>query len=198
MRKRVKNSLRAVALVAIIAAVAAPVAVAAPDHTGAATPGKPAVVTSVLKGEGRLNYPVPQDDVRVSVDAKAVFPAKNPWDPTRSSGTFRIYHSFGQPGGKPPKVYWGDFKVDCLTTGGPTATVTGRLFRTSPGHPWLKELPPHVRMGASFYVPEDGRGPARVGLSGPGKKGEPISKCMAPAADATVIDGGYALKDKVR
>lgn len=36
--------------------------------------------------------------------------------------------------------YWGEFKVDCLTTGGPTATVTGRLVRTSPGHPWLTTL----------------------------------------------------------
>ncbi|MGA4841883.1 hypothetical protein [Streptomyces sp. G45] len=103
-----KNSLRAVALVAVVAAVAAPVAVAAPDQPDAVrTPQKPAVVTSALKGEGRLNYPVPEDDVRISVDATATYPAQNPWRPTRSKGTFRIYHSFGQPGGKPPKVYWG-------------------------------------------------------------------------------------------
>ncbi|MGA4841882.1 hypothetical protein [Streptomyces sp. G45] len=53
-------------------------------------------------------------------------------------------------------------------------------------------------MGASFHVPEDGRGPARVGMTGPNGKGEPpLAKCMAPAADGTVIAGGYTLKDKV-
>ncbi|WP_328876153.1 hypothetical protein OHT76_42115 [Streptomyces sp. NBC_00287] len=75
------------------------------------------------------------------------------------------------------------------SSGGPTATVTGRLVRTSPGHPWLTVLDPPTRVGVSFFVPE--KGEARIGLSGATEKGEPLlSRCMAPAADARVVDGG--------
>jgi hypothetical protein len=50
-------------------------------------------------------------------------------------------------------------------------------------------------MGVSFFVPEQGE--ARIGLSGATKKGEPLlTKCMAPAADARIIDGGYTLRDR--
>ncbi|MEU7051141.1 hypothetical protein AB0A67_22680, partial [Streptomyces eurythermus] len=33
------------------------------------------------------------------------------------------------------------------------ATVTGRLVRTSPGHPWIDTLGLGTRMGVSFLVP---------------------------------------------
>ncbi|MGX1887392.1 hypothetical protein [Streptomyces sp. NPDC055287] len=47
----------------------------------------------------------------------------------------------------------------------------------------------------SFLVPE--KGEARIGLSGATKKGEPLlTKCMAPAADAKIVDGGYTLHDR--
>ncbi|MET9645697.1 hypothetical protein ACFZB6_11125 [Streptomyces syringium] len=52
-------------------------------------------------------------------------------------------------------------------------------------------------MGISFYVADKGSGPSRIGLSGLPKAGETqIAKCMAPAADAAVIKGGYVLQGK--
>lgn len=175
------RTLRVTALLAVVAAVAAPVAVAAPAPDTATVSS-----LSSLKGEARMDYPVANQEVRVSVDARSTYTVGS--IPQRSWGTFRISHA--QDG----KVYWGEFKVDCLTTGGPTATVTGRLVRTSPGHPWRTMLDPHTRMGVSFFVPE--KGEARIGLSGATKKGEPLlTKCMAPAADAKVVDGGYTLRD---
>ncbi|MBO8194146.1 hypothetical protein ITI46_21145 [Streptomyces oryzae] len=182
-----KQILRATAVVALIAAVATPVAVAAPSPEAA--PGAPAAVarTSVLKGQARLGYPVAEEKVRVTVNAHSTF-AEGSF-PTRSWGTFRISHVIDG------RNYWGDFKVDCLTTGGPTATVTGRLVRTSPGHPWRTQLDPHTRMGVSFYVPHHGK--ARAGLSGATAKRAPLlSKCMAPAADMPVVEGGYTLRDR--
>ncbi|MBZ4323405.1 hypothetical protein [Streptomyces huiliensis] len=183
----------------MVAAVAAPVAVAvaAPDRSE--PPARQAVAVSSLKGDARMDYPVRDQEVRVSVDARSTYAAGSV--SRRSWGTFRISHA--QDG----KLYWGEFKVDCLTTGGPTATVTGRLVRTSPGHPWRTELEPHTRMGVSFFVPEKGsgkglekdqtKGEARIGLSGATKKGEPLlTQCMAPAADAKVVDGGYTLRDR--
>ncbi|WP_066974583.1 hypothetical protein [Streptomyces sp. NRRL F-4489] len=173
------------ALLAVVVAVAAPVAAAAPAPPAPAS--REAAAVSSLKGDGRMDYPIADQEVRVSVDAHSAYTGGS--TPQRSWGTFRISHA--QDG----KVYWGEFAVDCLTTGGPTATVTGRLVRTSPGHPWLTMLDPHTRMGVSFFVPEKGQ--ARLGLSGATKKGEPLlTKCMAPAADAKVVDGGYALRDR--
>ncbi|WP_069887246.1 hypothetical protein [Streptomyces luteocolor] len=156
-------------------------------------------VTSRLKGEGRLDYAVPQDDVRVSVDARATFRSKDWSLPVKSSGTFRIYHRSPSPDGGPDLVNWGDFKVDCLTTGGPTATVTGRLVRTGGTMDgWDDYLKRHVRMGVSFYAGDKESGaPARVGISGGTEKGEPLlSRCMAPAADSELVKGGYRIEDK--
>jgi hypothetical protein len=123
-------------------------------------------------------------------------PSPSPYFPTWSWGTFRIYHGIKEPG-KPHWANWGDFKVDCLTTGSPTATVTGMLVRATPGGPWEDLVKRHVRMGVSFYVAGKGAGPSRIGLSGATPNGEPLlTKCMAPAANAPVIRGGYTLKDK--
>lgn len=132
-----KNTLRAAAVLALVAAVAAPVAVAAPAP--ADPPPAPRTTHSSLKGDARMGYAVADEEVRVSVNAHAEFgPASLP---TRSWGTFRISHEIDGT------VHWGEFAVDCLTTGGPTATVTGRLIRTSPGHIWRTTLEPHTRMG---------------------------------------------------
>lgn len=140
--------------------------------------------TASIRGWARIEFPAPGNDVQVSVDAHALFKGGSSY-PERSWGTFRIYHRIEQPG-QQPVVNWGDFEVDCLTTGGPTATVTGTLVRAAPGSPWLLG----DRSGVSFYVPEDGS-PGRVGLAG--IPNPPLTPCMAPAADARVIDGGYSL-----
>ncbi|WP_167538392.1 hypothetical protein [Streptomyces albofaciens] len=153
---------------------------------------------SSLKGWARGDYPVAADDVQLTVDAHRAEPADGSRRPATSWGTFRLYHKVARPG-RPPLVLWADFKVDCLTTGGPTATVTGTLERTSPHHAWQHEMAPHSRMGASFYVAPKGAGPSRVGLIGPTAKGRPkVTPCAAPAADTKVIAGGYTLKDRVR
>ncbi|MFI8927639.1 hypothetical protein ACIG3E_08185 [Streptomyces sp. NPDC053474] len=111
-----------------------------------------------------MDCPVEDEEVRIGVDAKAVSPAGGSFRKSRSTGTFRIQHSYPARDGKPARTLWGDFKVDCLTTGGSTATVTGILVRTSPGHPW-----------------RTARGTARIGLSGATAKGEPkLTRCMAP------------------
>ncbi|MFE0190304.1 hypothetical protein [Streptomyces sp. NPDC058989] len=181
--------LRVTAALALVLALAAPVAAAAPTE-----PNTPAPTTfSALKGEARMEYPVDTEEVRFSVDAHSVYGAGN--RPERSWGTFRLSHSYQRPDGT-TKVLWGDFKVDCLTTGGPTATVTGTLVRTSPGHPWTGRVHPHFRQGVSFLVPEGG-GQARIGLSGATGPDEPrTTPCMAPAADSPVFDGTYTLKDR--
>ncbi|WP_433544544.1 hypothetical protein ACQPZG_05105 (plasmid) [Streptomyces sp. CA-294286] len=142
---------------------------------------------SSLKGEARVGYEVRDQEVRIAVNARSTYAAGS--TPVTSKGTFRISHA--QDG----QLYWGEFEVDCLTTGGPNATVTGRLVRTSPDHPWLTELPPHVRMGASFSVPKHGR--SRVGIAVSSDKGAPeLTRCMAPAADMPVIESGYTLRDR--
>lgn len=185
-----KNTLRAAAVLALVAAVAAPVAVAAPAPAPA--PGAPVTQgvsrTVSLKGAARLGYEVGTEEVRVTVDAHGTY--EHGSLPTGARGTFRVSHVIDG------RDYWGDFEVDCLTTGGPTATVTGRLVRTSPGHPWNEAFEPHTRMGLSFYVPgNSANGKPRVGLAAPRPKGQPLlTKCMAQAADMPVVDGGYALR----
>jgi hypothetical protein len=167
-------------------------AVAAPAES---TPS--ATTTASIKGWARMDFPAPGNNIQITVDAHGTFTESSPYFPTASGGTFRIYHRIDQPNGGPPLVNWGDFKVDCLTTGGPTATVTGILVRTTPGGPWQDLLDRHARMGVSFYVAGKGGGPSRIGLSGATSPGEPLlTKCMAPAANAAVIQGGYTLKGK--
>ncbi|MGW5421096.1 hypothetical protein [Streptomyces sp. NPDC003943] len=189
-----KNLLRAAAVLALVAAVATPAAAAPAPEPAPAAVTAPAtgssVTTSALKGSARLGYEVGTETVRVSVDAHATYERGSV--PTRSWGTFRISHVIDG------RDYWGDFEVDCLRTGGPTATVTGRLVRTSPGHPWNEAFDPHTRMGLSFFVPGNhASGPARVGLGAPAPKGQPLlTPCMAPAADMPVTEGGYTLGDR--
>ncbi|MFI0712879.1 hypothetical protein ACH4SK_19965 [Streptomyces inhibens] len=206
-----KTALRITALLALaIGTTAATHAASAAERSGKApakavpaatttpaittTPG--ATTTAGIKGWARMYFPAPGNDVQVSVDAHGTYTSMSPVFPTRAWGTFRISHRIDQPDGRPPLTYWADFKVDCLTTGGPTATVTGTVVRASdnPRDPWQDMLKDHVRMGVSFYVAGKDGGPSRIGLSG--EAGRTLSKCMAPAADAPVIKGGYRLKDK--
>ncbi|MGW8886287.1 hypothetical protein [Streptomyces sp. NPDC055749] len=127
------RTLRATALLALVAAVTAPVTVAAP-----ASPSPETVALSSLKGDAHTDHPVANQELRVFVNSRSTCTVGS--IPQHSWGTFRISHA--QDG----KLYWGEFKVDCLTAGGPTATVTGRLVRTSGDHPWLAMLDPHTHM----------------------------------------------------
>jgi hypothetical protein len=152
--------------------------------------------TSHLRGWARMYFPAADNDIQVTVDAHATFDPNGAWRPTRSWGTFRISHRLKLPDGT-WFTNWGDLKVDCLTTGGPTATVTGTLTRVTSGGPWEDLLKKQVRMGVSFYIAPRGAGPSRIGLSGAPQPGaERLSTCMAPAADAPLIKGRYTLIDK--
>ncbi|MEV1198542.1 hypothetical protein [Microbispora rosea] len=152
--------------------------------------------TASIKGTARMYFPAPGNDIRVTVDAHGEYTKESPVFPTRAWGTFRIHHAVEEPG-RPRQVNWGELKVDCLTTGGPTATITGTLVQATPGGPWEDLVTRKVRMGVSFYVAAKGRGPSRIGLSGATSPGEALlTRCMAPAPDAPVIGGGYVLRDK--
>ncbi|GAA3040386.1 hypothetical protein GCM10020000_18620 [Streptomyces olivoverticillatus] len=145
-----------------------------------------------------MDYPMPGNDIRITVDARSFYGAGHL--PVRSEGTFRISHRTDAMNGQPASENWGEFTVDCLTTGGPVATVTGTLVRTTPGGPWEKAgyLKRHIRMGVSVYVAKQERRaePDRA-VRGGAEKGElPLKKCMAPAPGATVVAGGYSLTDR--
>ncbi|WP_326812769.1 hypothetical protein OIE62_02790 [Streptomyces scopuliridis] len=203
-RSRLPN--RAITFLAATAVVATTTGIAAASTAPASEPEKTArasassgTLISSLKGWGRMDYPDAGQDIQVTVDAHATFKGVGWTRPDKAWGTFRIYHRMPAANGEPELVNWGDFKVDCLTSGGPTATVTGRLVRTGGNvSAWDDYLKRHVRMGISFYVADGkGSGPSRIGLSGGTEDGEPLlSKCMAPAADAEVIKGGYDLTDR--
>jgi hypothetical protein len=142
----------------------------------------PSDTTGAVTGWAQMYFPAPGNDVEITVDAHATFGAGE--FPTKSWGTFLIYHRIDEGGGQ-TYVNWGDFAVDCVTTGGPTATVTGTLVHAAPGSPWQLG----VRTGLSFYV--DGAA-SRIGIAG--MPTPPLSACMAPAASAPLIRGGYQIR----
>ncbi|GDY70719.1 hypothetical protein SAV31267_002040 [Streptomyces avermitilis] len=134
-RSRLPN--RAITFLAATAVVATTAGIAAASTAPASEPEKTArasassgTLISSLKGWGRMDYPDAGQDIQVTVDAHATFEGVGWTRPDKAWGTFRIYHRMPAANGEPELVNWGDFKVDCLTSGGPTATVTGRLVRT--------------------------------------------------------------------
>lgn len=145
-----------------------------------------------LRGSARLEHFTPGDDVRFSVNAHASYPrpAQSPY-PATATGTARFYHWFSQA--TPPVAVWAEISVDCLVTGGNTATVTGFVVDASPQLSDWEER--KIRLG--FSVVDNGKGGIdRVGFSGPTDRGEPLlQECMAPAAYFPVKKGGYTVRD---
>ncbi|MEU6864956.1 hypothetical protein ABZ924_17010 [Streptomyces sp. NPDC046876] len=195
--RRSSKTVRIAALLALAAALAVPVASA---EAATPPPPAPAETTAHIKGWARLEYPDPADDIQVTVDARGTYTKDSPWFPVKSEGTLRLSHKMVRPNGV-SRTYWADMEVDCVTRGGPNATVTGRIVAASNNpkdadfpmdDPLQAMLKDHVRMGMSFYVPGKGGGPARVGLSGPADM--TLSKCMAPAPFDKVLKGGFTLK----
>ncbi|MER7468701.1 hypothetical protein [Streptomyces sp. NPDC097981] len=191
MRNR---TLRIAAVLALAAALTGTAATAS-----AVTPPPAAETTARIKGSAHLDYPTAGEDIQVTVDARATYTKDGPWLPVKSEGTLRLSHTMPQPDGG-SRTYWADMEVDCMTKGGPNATVTGRIVAASnnpqgggfPPDPFQDMLKDHVRLGMSFYVPGKGGGPARVGLSGAADK--TLSRCMAPAPYDKVVKGGFTLK----
>ncbi|MGW5675448.1 hypothetical protein ACWEV4_10255 [Streptomyces sp. NPDC003860] len=171
----------------------------------------PAVVG--IKGGGRMAYPVPEDEIRIFVNARGTVPAR---DGARAGagtaagagaasgatagakawGTFRIQHLVPQPDGRPPLFNWGNFKVDCLRVDGSEVTVTGRIVEAGPYWQEFLERKPTARMGLSFHIPKRGEGPSRVAITPPAAADRPeVPKCAVKAPDADVIEGGYRVMD---
>ncbi|MEU4623939.1 hypothetical protein AB0G04_28690 [Actinoplanes sp. NPDC023801] len=167
---------------AIVAATCTMLSLPAAAHAG------PDPDVARLHGSALVFYPPsPADEVRFTVDAYARYGGLGPW-PVRSWGTAHLSHH------SPAQNYtvWYSMRVDCLMTGGDTATVTGEVLDASPNAAgWIGD-----RVG--FSVTDRGRRD-RVGMTGllsPYPDDSPAPrKCTAPAAYSTVVGGGYTVTD---
>ncbi|GHG53566.1 hypothetical protein GCM10018779_15640 [Streptomyces griseocarneus] len=150
-----------------------------------------------MSGQARISYAYsPKDEIRFSVDAQSA-PFSRPVDqfpmgmPTDARGKVTIYH--WSPGKKEARR--GEAAVDCLVTGGDTATLTAVV--TTSQDP--KEI--GTRMGFSVRTggPGKGRFGFHLGVSNldvvDGKAVMPhVGTCMAPAPFAPVAEGGFTVR----
>lgn len=165
-------------------------ATAATARVVAGSPAAERATTGVVKGSGRIMYADPDDDVRFTVDATVTYPPGTT-DPFagKAQGTARVFHHFANA--PTPTTIWADISVDCVVTGGRSATVTGIVTATSPNNTdWIGQ-----RVG--FNVADNGVGRFdRIGWSGPRMTGDPeLRRCTAPAPFFTLKAGGYTVKD---
>ncbi|WP_329235790.1 hypothetical protein OG417_30410 [Actinoallomurus sp. NBC_01490] len=164
------------ALVSIGALVALTVtgATASAGTPTAGAPKEPALV-----GSAKIHYAyAPDDDIRFDFDAHGFY--------TLARGTFHFRHSgIGADGRPVTGEAWG--KVDCLATGGDTATMTGTITRT---------VPPGIMAGAvGFSVAGHGRH-QRLGFSwGVLESPAELPGCYAIAPFTTVTAGHFAVTD---
>ncbi|MBT2478074.1 hypothetical protein [Streptomyces sp. ISL-94] len=186
-----KNRTRALALAGSVALVAILVA-AAPAP---ASPAGPKVAS--VHGGGTIYFPYsPKDDIRFTVDAESA-----PWSrphpapglekglPTDARGRVTIYHYV--PENNSTGV--AEAEVDCLVTGGKTATLTAVVKTSNVG--WEGK-----RIGISVQDGQRGE-PDRLGFSWgvvnvdvkpDGTVAEPpVGTCMAPAPFTEVTKGGF-------
>ncbi|MFB7404516.1 hypothetical protein ACFCZR_30470 [Streptomyces rubiginosohelvolus] len=191
------TSLTALGIAALTALTATAATGATPSDDAPAT--KPARTASV-HGSARIHYVFsPDDDIRFTIDAEAA-PYSRPLPglpqglPTDARGTvsFRHVAATGQ-------VATAKARVDCLVTGGGTATLTAVVTRSDVG-------PVGERLG--FSVSEGRAGePDRLGFSwgvanvDPEKADEQgnvtapkVGTCMAPAPFAPATRGGFRVR----
>ncbi|MCF3147859.1 hypothetical protein [Streptomyces platensis] len=174
---------------------AASAASAAPSAAAAASKA-PAGLARVT-GQARVFYAYsPHDDIRFSVDAKAA-PFSRPVDglpqgmPTDARGTVTISHwSPGKQQGRRAEA-----AVDCLVTGGDTATLSAVVTKSEDADEIGERL--------GFSVTSGGPGKGRFGFSWAvsnvdvveGKAAFPhVGTCMAPAPFAAVTKGGFKVR----
>ncbi|MFG2980459.1 hypothetical protein ACGFYQ_04275 [Streptomyces sp. NPDC048258] len=186
-----KNRTRALALAGSAALVATLVA-AAPAPAAPA----PAKLASV-HGGGTIFFPYsPKDDIRFTVDAESdpwtrPFPAEGGEKglPTDARGRVTVYHYWPETG----STGVAEAEVDCMVTGGKTATITAVVTSSNVG--WEGK-----RIGISVQDGERG-GPDRVGFSWAianvdvkpdgSAAAAPVGTCMAPAPFTEVTKGGF-------
>ncbi|NUV98897.1 hypothetical protein [Streptomyces sp. CAI 127] len=192
------TSLTALGLAVLTALTATAAAGAAPADDAPAT--KPARTASV-HGSARIHYAFsPDDDIRFTIDAEAA-PYSRPLPglpqglPTDARGTVSFRHFVAATG----QIATAKARVDCLVTGGGTATLTAVVTRSDVG-------PVGERLG--FSVGEGRAGePDRLGFSwgvanvDPEKTDEKgnvtaprVGTCMAPAPFAPAVRGGFTVR----
>lgn len=159
---------------------------AAASPAAASAPAAANGDTAHLRGSARVHFPPsPDDEVVVTVDAHARFAPGSPF-PARSWGTARLSHLFT---GEQPGLIWYEIAVDCLMTGGRTATVTGVITTAAP------EGQAYVGTRVGLSVADLGRRD-QVGFTGVTQPGQPeLTKCMAPGTFFTVRDGDFTVRD---
>ncbi|MEK2495092.1 hypothetical protein WN990_36670 [Kitasatospora purpeofusca] len=150
-----------------------------------------------VSGKARVRYAFsPDDEIWFTVDARAKpysrpLPGTRAPDglPTDAVGTVRYSHRVAATG----VVYNAVAEVDCLSTGGPVATLTAVVTTSDIGNA-------NERIGLSVYQGRDGD---RLGFSwgvanldmGPDQQPyQPVvGTCMAPAPFAPVLRGGFSV-----
>ncbi|MGX2997572.1 hypothetical protein JNUCC64_25480 [Streptomyces sp. JNUCC 64] len=167
-----------------------------PRTTAAA--GTAAAPVASVEGSARIHFTLrPDDTIRFQVKAKGA-PYSEPRPgvptglPTDARGTIRYSHRIAGT----EKVGWAVAEVDCLSTGGKTATVTAVIRKTN-----VERI--GKRIGISFQQGEGGA-PSRLGFSwgvvnvdgGTDGAGEPggTGTCQAPAPFAPATEGGYRVR----
>lgn len=188
---------RTVATLGATTALLAGIATATTAHAGSAQPQtwepqswepqKAADVASV-RGSAQIYYAYSANDtIRFKVDAQAA-PFSKPFDgapkglPTDARGTLAFSHHDPDTN----TTMKATAEVDCLVTGGKTATISAVIKETGK---------PDRRIGISFQQGEKGR-PDRLGFSWGvanvhGLPGGGVGTCLAPAPFAPVVKGGY-------
>ncbi|MGW1279689.1 hypothetical protein ACWD4V_22430 [Streptomyces tsukubensis] len=167
-----------------------------PAATAGAVAGQDrGAATARVKGSARIHFTLrPQDTIRFTIDATSA-PYSTPRPglrtglPTDARGTLRYSHYIPELG----KTGWAVAEVDCLSTGGKTATITAVIKKTN-----VERV--GKRVGISFQQGENGA-PSRAGFSwgianadgGTDSDGElgGTGTCQAPAPFAPAVEGGY-------
>ncbi|MFE1316196.1 hypothetical protein [Kitasatospora phosalacinea] len=172
-----------------------------PAATAAEAKDRPSPGPASVTGTAQIFFAYsPDDDIRFGIDAHSA-----PWTrpvpdspfgglPTDATGTIRISHHVKAL----DITVTAEGQVDCLVTGGPSASLTAVITRADPEVAgWLGK-----RIGLSVL---DGRGhePDRLGFSwsvvneqhGSSDPAQSdVGTCMAPAPFTTVREGGFRVR----
>ncbi|MGF1428517.1 hypothetical protein [Kitasatospora sp. LaBMicrA B282] len=167
----------------------------APAHGSAHGPVR---LAGFARLDPRTPTPDTSDRLTLAVDARTDRAA----DPASGRGHATIQHLFRNPDGSWQGTVRIDVSIDCLTTSGPTATVTGTVdsltFTVPPG----QQQPPraaagwHPETGFTFSLggPEAGR----IGWTGTPDYRDPsappvATRCRATPPTFYLVNGGFAV-----